>query len=627
MVLPGVVLGFLAFRGLRNDQALQEKQALMEAKDFSAGIFRIAEQQLPELPDSLLYLSLILDEAGIQVPICHRLAFFPDDFSGNTEQEPVPEFLINAEAAEFSDGGSAQAEAGFRLAASDSLPPETRARALLALARLLAKTDRTKEAGLVYRQMASDYDSILTPDRIPVAALAMLGLSGLRVQIGDDDGARRVADSLAGFLTDPPVRIPQSVYEFLCVRLEGLKFPPGRRPAERLTEARDRSVFLCTILKTAESFFQSGSGGMRYLESARFPALFVRTPDAGGRPAGKVIDMASWVRNRFPSYMEQADPSGRYEWAVIGGAGELVAGSRRVQGKVAVSFPDYCPGWKLSLEPVGRTGLAGLFNTSRGLFILVFAFIIVVMATGLAFMLRTLSQEMKLSRMKSDFIANVSHEFKTPLTSIRHMTEIMLLKRIQSENRKEQYLQSMLEQCDYLGHLIGNILDFSRIEEDIRSFRFESADPGQLLQELVQIFRSRIPDPDFEISYSSDGEPVRIMIDWNAMMQVFYNLLDNAYKYSGGSRKIELGLTTGDGVVVRVRDFGLGIPEKDLPRIFERFYRGDKLRTEGIKGSGIGLTIVRRIVEAHGGTIRVESRVGQGSLFTVKLPLNQTREL
>jgi signal transduction histidine kinase len=227
------------------------------------------------------------------------------------------------------------------------------------------------------------------------------------------------------------------------------------------------------------------------------------------------------------------------------------------------------------------------------------------------------------------------------------MTEIMYLKRIQSEPRKEEYLQSMLEQCDHLGHLIENILDFSKIEEDIKNYRFEWHNPDALLTDLIRLYRSRITEPDFELVYEAKIKPPMLYIDKDAMLQVFYNLIDNAYKYSGGSRRIEISLylrqegkraERQEGkaedkrnkeevgfVVVSVRDFGLGIPEKDLPRIFERFYRGDRLRTEGIKGSGIGLTIVKRIVEAHHGQIQVESEIGKGSVFTVHLPIDQNQ--
>ena len=285
------------------------------------------------------------------------------------------------------------------------------------------------------------------------------------------------------------------------------------------------------------------------------------------------------------------------------------------------------------------------------------------MIAGLAFMIHTLNQEMKLSKMKSDFISNVSHEFKTPLTSIRHMTEIMHLKRIESEERKEEYLQSMLEQCDHLGHLIENILDFSKIEENIKNYRFEYLKLDEVLTDLVQVFKSRIPEEDFEIRTIIEDQGVEVYLDKDAMQQVFYNLLDNAYKYSGDSRRIEVrlkaqgsGLKEGKGqraegknqeevssyqgksfqlpvssfqkgqVVVQIKDWGLGISDKDQGRIFERFYRGDRLRKEGIKGSGIGLTIVKKIVEAHDGIISIESELGKGTKATIVLPVKDQKE-
>lgn len=248
-------------------------------------------------------------------------------------------------------------------------------------------------------------------------------------------------------------------------------------------------------------------------------------------------------------------------------------------------------------------------------------------------MLYTLNQEMRVSKMKSQFISNVSHEFKTPLTSIRHMTEIMHLKRIDSEERKEEYLQSMLEQCDHLGHLIENILDFSKMEEDIKNYRFELHQLDEILEDLILVVKARIGDASYAINLEMENIPPPILLDKDAIQQVFFNLLDNAYKYSGSSRRIdiilraqssELSFQKGEKgeQLITIVDYGIGISEKDLGRIFERFYRGDRLRTEGIKGSGIGLTIVNRIVKAHGGRIEVESELDKGTTFRVYLPLN-----
>ena len=328
------------------------------------------------------------------------------------------------------------------------------------------------------------------------------------------------------------------------------------------------------------------------------------------------------------------DEEEELSWAIKTNSPGLNLGDH-LNNPVELNFPAGYPPWKLQLERNQEASISHLFETSQGVLILVFVFIIILMFAGLAFMLRTLSYEIKLSRMKSSFISNVSHEFKTPLTSIRHMTEIMYLKRIDSEERKKDYLQSMLEQCDHLGHLVDNILDFSRIEDDVKNYRFETYHLDEIIEELIPVFQRRIDDDDFEISLEIENPIPEMMLDKDAMLQVFFNLLDNAYKYSRNSKKIEIKVHQAPAknqqpatcnlqpVTIEVRDWGLGIEEKDLARIFERFYRGDKLRTAAIKGSGIGLTIVKKIVEAHRGFIEVESELDKGSTFRVILPVNK----
>ena len=372
---------------------------------------------------------------------------------------------------------------------------------------------------------------------------------------------------------------------------------------------------------------------LRFIDSDLYPGLIVHGTDSSQSEFAWVMSADSIIKQELPAIFNLLDPEGVFSWNVI----------KEENPSSAINFPVGYPPWRLQIDKQDLATWERLFKTSQGVLLLVFVFIFLLMIAGLVFMLYTLNQQMRLNKMKSHFISNVSHEFKTPLTSIRHMTEIMHLKRIDSEDRKEEYLHSMLEQCDHLGHLIENILDFSKMEEDIKNYRFEAHQINEILSDLIPVFKGRIPDESFELNLRMEDRPPHMMLDKDAILQVFYNLLDNAYKYSEGGSKIDLSLSLvdqkqqtidriqaeglrlrneGKSISISVRDYGMGISEKDLGRIFERFYRGDKLRIEGIKGSGIGLTIVKRIVEAHGGQITVESEIDKGTTFTVILPIN-----
>jgi signal transduction histidine kinase len=176
----------------------------------------------------------------------------------------------------------------------------------------------------------------------------------------------------------------------------------------------------------------------------------------------------------------------------------------------------------------------------------------------------------------------------------------------------------MLEESEHLSHLIDNILDFSRMDDDRKKYDFTDLDPDELLVKFLESTRKRLPDTDFEIRYSHPEKVPNIKADKNAILQVFYNLVDNALKFSGSSRQIDISLYSRDNeVLLSVKDYGIGISIKDQEKIFDRFYRGHEPQRLGIRGSGIGLTIVKQIVEAHGGTIAIESEVGKGSRVVV----------
>jgi two-component system phosphate regulon sensor histidine kinase PhoR len=264
-----------------------------------------------------------------------------------------------------------------------------------------------------------------------------------------------------------------------------------------------------------------------------------------------------------------------------------------------------------------------LMKAGSGIYLVVFILIVLLMLLGFTFILYTLNVELRLNKLKSEFISNVSHELKSPLTSIRMMTEMLHHNRVDTDVRKAEYYSAMLEESEHLSHLIDNILDFSRIDEDRKKYEFADLDLDKLTREFIKSISEMIRETGFEINYTSPDKIPVIGADRNAILQLLYNLVDNAIKFSGTSRKIDLELASKDNEIqLSVRDYGIGISAKDQEKIFERFYRSRESQHSGIRGSGIGLTIVKKIVEDHGGQLTVESRQGEGSTFMVRLPLS-----
>jgi signal transduction histidine kinase len=243
---------------------------------------------------------------------------------------------------------------------------------------------------------------------------------------------------------------------------------------------------------------------------------------------------------------------------------------------------------------------------------------------GIALALRTASREMKLSQMKSDFVSNVSHELRTPLASIRVFGEFLRLGRVENPDKAREYGEYIETESRRLTQLINNILDFASIESGRKSYRFERACVEEVVAETLKTFDVRLRQNGFRIAYEGPAEPLPpVLLDPGAIAQSLSNLLDNAVKYSDGGREIQVRVRReGSWIAIAVQDHGIGIPRDDQTKIFDRFHRVSTGLVHDVKGSGLGLSIVRHIVEAHRGRVTVESQVGKGSTFSILLPID-----
>jgi len=278
--------------------------------------------------------------------------------------------------------------------------------------------------------------------------------------------------------------------------------------------------------------------------------------------------------------------------------------------------------WTLELQETNVGNLDLLAQANHLLYPIVFVFVLAAMLIGYILTMRSLRKDYKLARLKSDFVSTVSHEFKSPLTSIRMMSERLVNNRVSDEGRKADYYNSMLAQSERLSHLVENILDFSRIEKGRKNYYFEPCNLLKLINGSAEIFLLRNQDGDLKIDIQSNDDNPLAVIDRQSMQQVWYNLIDNAIKYGGESSRIDIRIKKERSLIkLSIKDYGLGISQKDTLKIFDQFYRSRSIERAGIKGSGIGLSIVAEIVNAHDGRISVESELDKGSMFTIILPI------
>jgi len=253
----------------------------------------------------------------------------------------------------------------------------------------------------------------------------------------------------------------------------------------------------------------------------------------------------------------------------------------------------------------------------------VLAALSLLMVGGIFLTYRNVSREMNLARLKSDFVANVSHELRTPLALIRLYAETLELGRLTEKDKYQEYFRIIREESERLTALINNILDFSRIEAGRKEYEFKETNLPDLVRSTLDSYRFQIEQNGFafEENISHDIPPVNV--DREAIARSLLNLVNNALKYSKDQKFIGVSLYRSNSCVkLEVRDHGIGIPSGEQEKIFEKFYRcGDPL-VHNIKGSGLGLSLVRHIVRAHGGDVQVESAPEKGSKFTIALPLD-----
>ncbi|RFU67742.1 two-component system histidine kinase PnpS [Bacillus sp. V59.32b] len=237
---------------------------------------------------------------------------------------------------------------------------------------------------------------------------------------------------------------------------------------------------------------------------------------------------------------------------------------------------------------------------------------------GILIVFHDITELKKLEQMRKDFVANVSHELKTPITSIKGFSETLLDGAMKDEEALQNFLSIILKESDRLQALIQELLDLSKIEQQEFVLNLELLNLCQLLQETHAIHQGKAVKKNISLTLHAPEHPVMIKGDASRVKQIFINLITNALNYTGNGGKVDITITEEKHAVkVAVQDSGIGIEKQELPRIFERFYRVDKARSRNSGGTGLGLAIVKHIVEAHKGKITVTSKPGKGTIFTV----------
>jgi len=370
-------------------------------------------------------------------------------------------------------------------------------------------------------------------------------------------------------------------------------------------------------------------GGRRHIQLGDQVALVAVIQKSPRGPLLAVLRRSEQGLRRDILEKTLAGLEGQSLLAVLDGSDRAVYTSRplnQAQHVLTVAFGEALPAWRLALyEPKGLSPRDAVRRQAM-LLTAVFALLLGVIALGLGATYRLVRRESEMARLKSDFVANVSHDLKTPLAVIRMFAETLEMDRVPNEASRREYYGVITRESERLTRLIDNVLDFSRIESGRQRYDIALGHVEPVVHEVLEAFRYPLAQQGFKVDVHVEPDLPEVRLDPEAMKQALANLVDNAIKYSDERRR--LGVTArrvGNEVCIVVSDEGVGIPAREQDRIFEKFYRIGRSETQGRRGSGVGLALVKHIVAAHGGRVTVESRPGEGSQFALHLPLPGNR--
>lgn len=338
-------------------------------------------------------------------------------------------------------------------------------------------------------------------------------------------------------------------------------------------------------------------------------------------------DTGYLLREVIPTLLETGNVE--REFVLINEEGRRIYGGRNPGDYVVGrAFDTTLYGWRLQLEPQGAALLRARDESFFSAETALVTFALSVLLLGLAFLVYGWAQERRVAALRSEFIANVSHELKTPLSVVRMFSEMLLTDRVRDPEKRRHYLETILRESERLSALIENVLDFSAIERGKEAYQLRDGVLSEVVQRAVETVRHRAEQAQCDVVLTIEPNLPTVRLDEQALLLAVLNLLDNAIKYGvrraadGPRPTVEVRVERGRRhLYVRVRDHGPGIPEEHHRRVFERFFRVPRAVGEQVRGSGIGLALVKRIVEGHGGKAWAENAEGGGARVSFSIPL------
>jgi len=489
-----------------------------------------------------------------------------------------------------------------------------KALALARIARCYRKRHQLEAEKQTYRTLAAQYGDLYDPFHRPYRLIAGLERQDLvrTAQASSRDLAEMYRDLVTGRW-----ELSGDLLDYFLSRLTGHL---GRQASEteylshfKLARALQEGFRPQRPLRAGQVYAHAFThGGIAY-------QTYYSLTEAGGEPdtlLGFAVDL-DWISGELlPRLTRDLRSDDRYRVAMQAPQG--IASPSPVS-EARVRFNAVFPFWELSIAPGSRDPGAATARRQTAFLAGSTVLILAVLGLGVSLLVRDVSRELQMSRLRANFVSGVSHELKTPLTLIRLYGETLSCAGDLSEEERQRCCDIITRESDRLGHLIDTVLEFSRVDRGQKQYRLREGDIGGVIARTVDVYGRYLVARGFVVQMDLARQLPPICLDPDAVSQAVLNLLDNAAKYSGESRFIRLQLRAEDHqIVFEVEDRGIGIPLEERERIFQQFYRARGSGETG--GYGVGLFLVRHIMDAHRGRVELESEPGRGSRFRLIFP-------
>ncbi|MBK5292281.1 MAG: GHKL domain-containing protein [Acidobacteriia bacterium] len=596
---PAVALVWLGLQLLQQDRSLWTQRDLERRQAAAQAAIRSLEQSLAgaeRLPGGVVRFTV--SPLGVRAQPPGRVLWLP-----------VPPLLAAAEARPFVEAEKAEFQGGARESSlltyqelARAPKPAVRAGALLRLARVHRRAARWDDARAAYRDLAA-IDRVAI-DGIPADLVARRAACSILEESGNRPELRREAAALEADFLAGRWMLDQPAWELAAAQLE-------RWTGHPLPISAGRKEF-STVADWLWMEWQRNRG--EQLPVVGRQTLLWRTSGA----ESVVIAIAPKILQRWVQ-----GPGDRL--SLVTATGDVLAGPPPAPGPATVKLPASETGlpWTLVLSPGDSSRQMQDFAGRRRLLSLGLASILLLLAGGSYFIWRLVQRELAVARLQTEFVSAVSHEFRTPLTSLRHVTELLEEDDDLPLEKRRSFYEALGRNTERLHRLVESLLDFARMEAGRRPYDLRPVDAGELAAQVVADFRREVEPRGFTVDLDVETPAaLPLRADAGSLTNALWNLLDNAVKYSMEQRTIHVAVRRHPaGVAISVTDSGLGIPRHERTEIFRRFVRGEKAGRLSIKGTGLGLAMVSHIIQAHGGTIELESEEGTGSTFRLVLPV------